>query len=111
MKMVAATCSVLMGFALFGCTSAQVAQTEAVGNTALVIAQAACAKIPVAQAIAASNLHGGASNTVTQIAGIANATCDVVNLAAAVQKDPATGAFVDGLGAAIVAASTTSPPS
>lgn len=96
----------LVSVILSACTQAQIKKTETIADTAMAVAQTACAKIPVAQSIAAANLHGGASNTVTQIAGIASATCDVINLAALVQKDPTTGAFINGLGAAIVAAST-----
>lgn len=95
---------------IIACTPSQQQTAKTVASTALALAQAACAKIPEAQAIAAANLRGGAANTVSGAVAIANATCDVANLAALVEKDPTTHAFVDGLGAAIVAATAPAKP-
>ena len=95
--------------ALSGCTQAQEQRAASIAKTALTAAQAACQGASQARNLAASVAKGGAADTVATISSYVDATCNATALASAVAKDPATAAWINGLGTALQAAAVAAP--
>lgn len=93
--------------ALAGCSTAQVASTQAVLTAIPADLAAACATASSAAAIAQATVKGGAANTVSNVASYVTAGCATGQAIATLAADPSSTAWVEGLTAQLKAAPAT----
>lgn len=91
----------LLLFPVAACSTAQVANTQAVLAAVPAELAAACATASSAAAIAQATVKGGAVNTVNNVAGYITAGCATGEAVASLAADPSSTDWVKGLTAQI----------
>ena len=89
---------------LAACSTAQLAQTQAVITAVPSDVAGACAVVNKNEGIAQGVLKGGAANTVASVTPYIDSVCATSEAMAAVANDPTTAAWIKGLNATVVTA-------
>ena len=89
--------AIAAAIALAGCSTAQVAQTQAVLAAVPAELAAACSAASSAAANARATVNGGAANTVSNVSSYVTAGCATGEAIAALAADPSSTEWVKGL--------------